>query len=140
MPCGIVLARKSHVNRIASAIAYIGNLDTTITGSRNGHTPMFMWYAIRALGEAGLRERAHRCLEMAAYAEQVFHEAGIGAWRNPNAITVVFPAVSEALQHKWQLATAKGISHIILMPQHTHEHIDAIVADVAAEQCNQGTS
>ena len=133
MPCGIVLARKSHVNRIASAIAYIGNLDTTVTGSRNGHTPMFMWYAIRALGEAGLRERARRCLELAAYAEQAFHEAGVEAWRNPDAITVVFPAVSKGLQRKWQLATARHISHVILMPHHTSDMIDAIVADIACE-------
>ncbi|MDJ0927194.1 MAG: histidine decarboxylase [Gammaproteobacteria bacterium] len=133
IPCGIVLAHRSHVNRIASAIAYIGNLDTTITGSRNGHTPVIMWYAIKTMGEAGLRARVQISLELAAYAERKFIEAGVGAWRNPDAITVVFPAVSEELQHKWQLATAGGISHMILMPNITRELIDTIVADVAAE-------
>src|SRR5690606_16787384 len=43
IPCGIVLARKRHVDRIARSIAYIGCLDTTITGSRNGLTPVFLW-------------------------------------------------------------------------------------------------
>lgn len=138
MPCGIVLARKSHVNRIASAIAYIGNLDTTITGSRNGHTPVILWYAMRALGEQGLRDRLHTSLELARYAEAAFTRAGVEAWRNPQAITVVFPAVSKTLQRKWQLATAKGISHIILMPQHDESMIDAIVADVAAELSGDG--
>lgn len=134
MPCGIVLARKSHVNRIASAIAYIGNLDTTITGSRNGHTPVIMWHAVRALGEAGFRARAQAALQLADYAEQAFNQAGVAAWRNPDAITVVFPAVSDTLQRKWQLATARNISHVILMPHIKRDHIDAIVADVAAEQ------
>jgi histidine decarboxylase len=140
MPCGIVLARKSHVNRIASAIAYIGNLDTTITGSRNGHTPVIMWYAARTLGEAGLRARMQTALELADHAERALQAAGVVAWRNPNAITVVFPAVSQDLQRKWQLATARGISHMILMPHITRDQIDAIVADVAAELCGERQS
>lgn len=41
VPCGILVARKRHVSRIARSIAYIGSLDTTITGSRNGLTPFF---------------------------------------------------------------------------------------------------
>jgi histidine decarboxylase len=134
MPCGMVLARRSHVNRIASAIAYIGNLDTTISGSRNGHTPMIMWYAIKAMGEQGLRRRVQTSLDLARYTVQRFNDAGIPAWRNPEAVTVVFPAVSEALQHKWQLATAGDISHMILMPHITRDLVDTIVADVAVDQ------
>ena len=34
MPCGIVLALKAAVDRIARSIEYVGSLDTTITGSR----------------------------------------------------------------------------------------------------------
>jgi histidine decarboxylase len=139
MPCGIVLARKSHVNRIASAIAYIGNLDTTITGSRSGHTPVILWYAMRIMGEAGLRERMNMALDLAEYAEKAFNRAGVRAWRNPQAITVVFPAISAKLQHKWQLATAKSISHMILMPHHSREMIDTIVADVAAEVAHEAS-
>jgi histidine decarboxylase len=92
-----------------------------------------MWYAARSRGERGLRERAKDCRDLAAYAERALREAGVDAWRNTDAITVVFPAVSEALQHKWQLATARGISHVILMPHNTREHVDTIVADVKAE-------
>ena len=49
-PCGVVLARRAHVERIGHSVAYIGSMDTTISGSRNGLTPLVLWYAIRALG------------------------------------------------------------------------------------------
>jgi len=41
VPCGIVLADKNHVRRIARSIEYVGTLDTTIPGSRNGLSPSF---------------------------------------------------------------------------------------------------
>ncbi len=66
IPCGIVLAQKSHVDRIARGIAYIGSLDTTITGSRNGFTPLVLWYRIKSLGLDGIRERVTRALDTAA--------------------------------------------------------------------------
>jgi len=43
IPCGIALAKKSNVDRIARSIEYVGTLDTTVTGSRNGITPIFLW-------------------------------------------------------------------------------------------------
>lgn len=135
IPCGIVLARKDHVNRIARSIAYIGNLDTTVTGSRNGLTPLIMWYAMRAYGEEGLRERVRHSLELAAYAEQELKNIGVKAWRNPNALTVVMPELAKWIQEKWQLATAHGISHIMLMPQQKLDTdlIDEFVKDMATE-------
>ncbi len=70
IPCGIVLARRGHVDRIGHSVAYIGSVDTTISGSRNGFTPLLMWYAIRSLGIEGLRRRIADSLAVAAYAEQ----------------------------------------------------------------------
>ena len=32
IPCGIVLARRAHVDRIGHSVAYIGSVDTTISG------------------------------------------------------------------------------------------------------------
>jgi len=137
IPCGMVLALKENVNRIARSIAYIGNLDTTVTGSRNGVTPLFMWYAVRALGISGFKERVKYSLQLAEYAEKALCEIGIDAWRNPDSITVVIPAVASWIREKWQLATAAGISHIIVMPNLTKELIDLFVADVALEQDRQ---
>jgi histidine decarboxylase len=132
MPTGVVIARKHNVSRIARSIDYIGTLDTTISGSRNGFTPLILWHRLQTLGVEGLRERAMRSLELASYAEAQLRSAGVAAWRNVNAITVVFPKISENVRAKWQLATQGNISHLIVMPGITKQHIDAFVEDVRA--------
>jgi histidine decarboxylase len=130
MPCGIALARRGHVERIGHSVAYIGSVDTTISGSRNGFTPLLLWYAIRALGVEGLRQRIVDALAVATYAEQRLRGIGIAAWRNPQALTVVFPQPPEAVCEKWQLATAGGASHIICMPHVRREQVDELIADI----------
>jgi len=130
IPCGIALARQANVDRIAHAVAYIGSMDTTISGSRNGLTPLILWYAIRTLGEEGLKNRIDYSLETAAYAEQRFCEAGITAWRNPAALTVVIPQPDRSIREKWQLASSHGLSHVICMPRVTREKIDELLADM----------
>ncbi|HSI62164.1 MAG TPA: histidine decarboxylase, partial [Candidatus Saccharimonadia bacterium] len=68
IPCGVALARKKHVERIARSIEYVGALDTTIAGSRNAFSPLILWYRLRTLGDAGLRLLVQECLENAEYA------------------------------------------------------------------------
>ncbi len=130
IPCGIVLARQAHVDRIGHSVAYIGSIDTTISGSRNGFTPLILWYAIRSLGLEGMRDRAKKSLAMAAYAEKMFKQAGIEAWRNPQALTVVFPEPPGEVREKWQLASANGYSHVICMPHVRREQIDELISDI----------
>ena len=130
IPCGIVLAKRAHVERIGHSVAYIGSMDTTISGSRNGLTPLMLWYAIRALGHDGMKKRIDHALDTAAYAEMRFKEAGIKAWRNPNALTVIFPQPAQSVREKWQLATSNGSSHIICMPHVTREKIDGLLQDI----------
>jgi histidine decarboxylase len=132
MPCGVVIARKRNVDRIGRSIGYIGSMDTTVTGSRNAFTPLVLWYAIKSMGEQGLRDRLARCQQLAQYAVTAMNERGIAAWRNPNALTVIFPKVSDALKNKWQLAT-QDVSHLIVMPGVEQAHIDALIADMEKE-------
>lgn len=132
MPCGVVVAKRSNRDRIARSIAYIGSMDTTITGSRNGHSPLFLWYAIRKLGVEGFKARALHSLDVASYCEKKLKEIGINAWRNPNSITVVFPEPEEAIRKKWQLASENGMSHIICMPNVTKKQIEEVVAEIEA--------
>jgi histidine decarboxylase len=134
MPCGVVVAKKHNVQRIARAIDYIGNLDTTISGSRNGITPLMLWYRLEELGPAGIRRRIEHSLGLAEYLVERLRSAGIDAWRNPNAITVVFPRAGEAIRAKWQIATAGPISHAIVLPNVTREQIDAFADDLIAFQ------
>lgn len=130
IPCGIVLARRVHVDRIGHSVAYIGSIDTTISGSRNGFTPLVLWYAIRSLGLEGMKERINNSLRQAAYAEDRLKAAGIDAWRNPQALTVVFPEPPAEVREKWQLASANGLSHLICMPHVRQEQIDELIDDI----------
>ena len=130
IPCGIVLARRAHVDRIGHSVAYIGSVDTTISGSRNGFTPLVLWYAIRSLGREGMKERTEYSLRTAAYAENRLKDAGIEAWRNPQALTVVFKQPPGEVRDKWQLASAGGYSHLICMPHVGREQIDELVGDI----------
>jgi histidine decarboxylase len=130
IPCGIVLARRAHVERIGHSVAYIGSIDTTISGSRNGFTPLVLWYAIRSLGLEGMKERVIKALGVAAYAESQLRKAGIEAWRNPQALTVVFPQPPAAVRDKWQLASAHGLSHLICMPHVRREQVDQLISDI----------
>ncbi len=132
MPCGVVVVKKSNRDRIARSVAYIGSVDTTITGSRNGHSPLFLWYTLKKYGIDGLKKRALHSLAVAAYTEKKLREIGIAAWRNPNAITVNFPEPCKTIRQKWQLAAENGWSHIICMPNVQEMQIDAFIEEVKA--------
>jgi histidine decarboxylase len=132
MPCGVVLARRRHVERVARSVEYVGCMDTTIAGSRNAFTPLMLWIALQRWGEAGMRRRIADCMAMADYCIAQFKAAGLEAWRHPNSVTVVFPRPGPEVMERWQLAPSRDIAHIITMPHVTRAMIDAVVADVAA--------
>jgi histidine decarboxylase len=130
IPTGVIITKRSNRDRISKSVSYIGSLDTTITGSRNGHCPLFLWYTLKKLGIEGLKMRYLESLKVATYCEKKLNEIGIKAWRNPDAITVVLPKVADAIKEKWQLATQEDISHIICMPNVTYDQIDDLIADI----------
>jgi histidine decarboxylase len=139
IPCGIALAKKANVDRIARSIEYVGTLDTTVTGSRNGITPIFLWYAIQKYGREGFAANARRCQRMAEYAVARFQELGIEAWRNPHALTVIFPRPPGPVLEKWQVAVKDDYAHIICMPHFTRQLVDELTQDVAAALHQEAT-
>ncbi|MDH5327541.1 MAG: histidine decarboxylase [Gammaproteobacteria bacterium] len=134
IPCGVVLAKKTNVDRIARSIEYVGTLDTTLSGSRNAVTPLFLWYALKTVKFEGFRKIIAACLQIADYAIAQFRAVGINAWRNTNSITVVIPRPPQRILETWQLAVQNNIAHIVTMPHVTREHIDALIADIVNEQ------
>lgn len=116
IPCGIVLTKRKHRNRIANSVSYVGRLDTTITGSRNELTPLFLWHFIQEHSRDGLSKRVKESLEIADYTEKKIKELGINVWRNPKALTIVFEKPSDKLCSKYQLASEENIAHIICVP------------------------
>jgi histidine decarboxylase len=132
LPCGVVLARKANVDRIARSIEYIGALDTTIAGSRSAMAPLFLWYRLRTLGREGCRGIVERSIALADYAIAALEKRGIEAWRHRNSITVVFPKPPGEVMRKWILAPRKNIAHIITLPHMREEIIEEFANDLAA--------
>jgi histidine decarboxylase len=129
-PCGVVVTRRSLRNRVGRPVAYTGAPDTTISGSRNGHAALLLWYALRRHGIAGLRKRAEQAREVAEYALLRLTEIGWSAWRNPHAFTVMLKTPPAELASRWALATAEGWSHLICMPGVSREQVDEFVDDL----------
>jgi histidine decarboxylase len=134
IPCGVVLAKRRYVDRIARSIEYVGTLDTTLSGSRNGITPLFLWYAIRTIGLDGFRGEVARCVANAQHAVEKLKQIGIHAWRNPFAITVVFPRPPRSVVEKWQIATDHEQAHIVVSPSVTKQQLDELIEDIAVAQ------
>jgi histidine decarboxylase len=134
IPCGVVLAKKENVDKISVEIDYIAAHDKTITGSRNGHTPLLMWHALNYYTFEEQKKRIAHCLKMAQYAVDRLTAQGINAWRNKNSITVVFPCPSENVWKKHCLATSGKYAHLITSAHHRDtSKIDALIDDVIAD-------
>ena len=133
LPCGIVLTRKHLVETLGRAIELVGVNDTTLSGSRNGLTPLMLWYAINRLRRRRMEERPFDgMLDTAEYAVQRFNEHGIKAWRHRNSPTVVFDRPSQEVFNRWQIAPEGEVAHIITMPHVDFETIDRLVDDCSS--------
>ncbi|MEI8300752.1 MAG: histidine decarboxylase, partial [Chlamydiota bacterium] len=131
MPCGVVLTKKLHIEKIGTDIEYTGSKDTTIPGSRNGLNPLFLWYELKCSRKKTFHKIIDDCMKKAGYTIKKFSDYGIPAWRNKNSIIVIFPKPSETIIKKWQLAVENDIAHIITLAQISYPMIDEFVKQVA---------
>ena len=139
-PCGIFMVEKKFKEYIVQKVEYIGSLDATIMGSRNGHAPLFLHNCINKKGMDGFREDIYQCLYRAQWFSNLMKSKGVNAWINHYSITVIFPRPSDELIKKWALATENEISHVIVMPHVTkkllHEFLDEYLNDIHKENSN----
>jgi len=136
-PCGIALAKKKNVDAIKVEIDYIACSDKTMSGSRNGHTVLYIWEFIKKHTDAYLRQRVANQLALVKYVVDRFNKAGIPAWTQRNSVTVVFPEPSEPVWQKHSMATAGGVSHFVATCHQrdtsmADEMIDDVIADFKA--------
>jgi histidine decarboxylase len=127
-PCGIVLTHKKLVDKLATNIEYIGSKDTTLGGSRNGHAPLFLWYAIQQRKHLFQLE-AETCASKAADLRERLERVGISCLLNSYSSTVVFPKPSNTVVEKWQLSTQEDLAHVVVMQNHSDELLERFVAD-----------
>lgn len=131
MPCGVVLARRENIERISSSVEYIGTSDTTLSGSRSGLAPLYLWYVLKSMGIDGFRHLISECQKKADYAIKLFELIGVHAWRHRNSLTVIFPRTADTVLKKWQIATERNEAHLITMPHVTYNHLEAFIAEYA---------
>lgn len=132
VPCGIVLTRKPYIDVLSQNIAYINSRDATILGSRNGHAPLFLWYAIVQKGASGFQADANQCMANAQYMADRLIAAQIPkVMLNLLSCTVVFARpTNEEFISKWQLACQGDIAHVVVMPNVHKEKIDDFIFEL----------
>jgi histidine decarboxylase len=119
MPCGVLIAKRAMVDRVASAVAYLRSNDTTLMGSRNGHAVLAIWARLLGHGLSGYRQDIENCIARTVAMVTVLKQAGVPVLCNPYSLTVVFPQPSEEIVINFQLACNCGEAHAIVMPNVT---------------------
>ncbi|KAI8014445.1 Serine decarboxylase [Camellia lanceoleosa] len=136
-PCGVQITRLEHINALSRNVEYLASRDATITGSRNGHSPIFLWYALNRKGYKGFQKEVQKCLRNAHYLKDRLREAGISAMLNELSSTVVFERpLDEEFVRRWQLACEGNMAHVIVMPNVTIEKLDEFLNELVQKRAN----
>ena len=130
IPCGVALAKRKYTSKISMEIDYIKSTDITISGSRNGITPLFLWYVIKSMRIEKMRERVYHKLELAKYVVDELNNNNVKAWRNNNSITVITPKPSESFIHTHNLAPFGDNIHIITTAHNSRTTLNKLIYEL----------
>ncbi|KAI5656671.1 hypothetical protein M9H77_25464 [Catharanthus roseus] len=135
MPCGVQITRKQHITILSKNIELIGTTDATISGSRNGHSPIFLWYILNKKGYTGIQNDVENCQKKAQYLANRLRRGGISTMLNEFSITVVFERPKDHnFVRKWQLACVGNMAHVIVLPKITIQMLDRFCDDLLKER------
>ena len=81
---------RIYINALSKDVEIIASRDTTITGSRCQHAPIFLWYALKKRGLIGLQDEVQKCIMKARYLQNRLGDAGIGTILNKFSNIVIF--------------------------------------------------
>jgi len=132
-PCGIMLTRKNLTEFIKQNVEYICSLDTTLSGSRNGHAPMVLWHALNTRGHAGLQQEARTCVHNAQQFYQRLTDLPYPCFLNDYSNIIVLQKPAEHLVEKWRLISEGDWSHIIVMQHVTETKFNAFFDELKKE-------
>lgn len=130
IPCGIFLTHKNITDNLKNYIEYIKSGDCTISGSRNGLTPLILWCAIHQKTLEQFKEMTSECLKKSEYICEKMLQNNIPAWTNPYSPIVVFTKPSDKLIKKWSIAPFQKLAHIIATPNLSYATIDELLNDL----------
>lgn len=129
-PCGVVLTRNEYVAKVNSIPGYTGSEDTTILGSRSGHAPIFLWYAIKSRNKATIKKTVNDCIQLAEYLNSRLDELKLTPILNHDSNIVMFDKPSDSIVAKWKLAVEKNKAHVVVMPHVSKEMLDQFINDL----------
>ncbi|GIF01626.1 pyridoxal-dependent decarboxylase [Paractinoplanes rishiriensis] len=130
MPCAVILYPHPP-HQPAGPISYIGAADTTVAGSRSGHTPLVLHWSLAGQGLDGHRRRADAARELAAYTHDRLQHLGWNShWTWP-AFTITLAQPTRPLPQPWVLGGDRRTGRIITMPGIQQAWIDEFLIDLA---------
>lgn len=116
MPCGVMITRRKLMTPLMQPIEYLNSVDSTITGSRNGLSSLFIWNVIKSKGISGFKEDVKKTMNNSNYLLYQLKKRKISCFKNSLSSTVVFERPNEKFVKKWQLACTGNIAHVVVMP------------------------
>lgn len=129
-PSGIFLSKERPNGSFVDSIEYIDSDDTTISGSRNGQSALFLWSLIQHKGIDGFKQEAMDCIDNAKYLNEKLEEIGLDPHLGKNSNIVTFKSPSESIINKWQLARKNGRAHVVVMQHVKKPTIDLLISDM----------
>lgn len=130
IPCGVILTKDRQHILLSETVEYIGTTDTTILGSRSGHTALMLWQAISMKGVVGLTKDAKECINNAIYLKERLQDLDIGCVLNEYSNIVIFDKPKKSICQKWQLSVQGRWAHIVVMPHVRKPVIDEFILDL----------
>lgn len=130
MPCGVMLTRKKLMKPLLNPIEYLNSVDSTITGSRNGLSSLFIWNVIKTKGIKGLKNDVDKTMNNSKYLLSEMRKRNISAYKNELSSTIIFERPNEDFVKKWQLACTGDIAHVVVMPSVNKEKLDLFLKEI----------
>ncbi|GIM94399.1 pyridoxal-dependent decarboxylase [Paractinoplanes toevensis] len=132
MPCAVLIYPQRPASHPADPVSYIGASDTTITGSRSGHTPLLLHWALTSFSLQQHQARATAARELAAYThDRLARMSWPHQWKHPG-FTIRLAQPTQPLPRPWVLGGDHTTGRIITMPGIEQAQIDEFTTDLAA--------
>ncbi len=139
-PCGVFMTQNRYLltNDVPE---YVGVIDSTLAGSRNGLASLVLWDQMARTSDADKREAVQKALSTTAAAYRLLdvHFSRRGrprvVHRAPGSLAVVFPRPEgrrgAEIIRKYALASTSKESHIFCMPHVKIDLVQDLIKDLA---------
>ena len=108
----------------------LNSVDSTITGSRNGLSSLFIWNVINTKGIDGFKNDVDKTMKNAKYLLYELRKRNISSFKNSLSSTIIFERPNEEFVKRWQLACTGDIAHVVVMPSVDKGKLDLFLKEI----------